>query len=317
MVKVLITGITGFAGSYLAEYLLNQGHEVFGALRWRSRMENIEHFKNRLKLINIDLKDTHNVTSCLKSIQPDEIYHLAAQSFVPTSFEAPNETLTNNITTTVNVLEAMRSLPNSPKIHIAGSSEEYGMVFPHELPLTEASPLRPLSPYAVSKVATEKLALQYHRSYGIKAVVTRAFNHEGPRRGEVFVTSNFAKQIAEIEKGLKEPVIYVGNLEAQRDYSDVRDIIVAYHLSLQKCDFGEVYNVCSERSWKIQAVLDYLLSQSKVKIRVETDPKRLRPSDVELLQGNCAKFKEKTGWQPKIPFEQTLMDTLDYWRQRV
>jgi len=317
MKRALITGITGFVGPHLAEYLLKQGYEVYGTVRWRSNPETLAEIRDRIKIVSSDLKDAHNVNTCLQKVEPDEIYHLAAQSFVPTSFEAPNETLINNIATTANILEAMRLLSNKPKMQMAGSSEEYGLVYPDEVPIRETNPLRPLSPYGVSKVACDKLTLQYHHSYGLKTVVTRAFNHEGPKRGEVFVTSNFAKQIAEIEAGRKKPVIYVGNLEAQRDYSDVRDIVKAYHLSLQKCDPGEVYNICSERSWKIKDVLAYLLSLSKVKVDIEKDPTRMRPSDVEVLKGDCTKFREKTGWKPEIAFEKTLEDTLKYWREKI
>jgi GDP-4-dehydro-6-deoxy-D-mannose reductase len=188
---------------------------------------------------------------------------------------------------------------------------------PNELPIRESNPLRPLSPYGVSKVATDMLGYQYYQSYKLKIVRTRAFNHTGPRRGEVFVTSNFVKQIALIEKGIQEPVLRVGNLNAQRDFSDVRDVVKAYWLSLQKCKFGEVYNICSEKSRTIKSIVEFLLEKSKVKIKVRRDPDRMRPSDVEILFGNCSKFKRKTGWKPTIPFERTLEDLLDYWRALV
>jgi GDP-4-dehydro-6-deoxy-D-mannose reductase len=200
------------------------------------------------------------------------------------------------------------------RIQIAGSSEEYGMVYENEIPIKETNPLRPLSPYAVSKVAHDLLGYQYYKSYKLYIVRTRGFNHSGPRRGEVFVESNFPKQIAEIEKGLKEPVIHVGNLEAKRDFTDVRDMVRGYWLSLEKCDPGEVYNICSGRAFKIKEVLDILLSLSKVKVEVKQDPTRMRPSDVPILLGDHTKFSEKTGWQPTIPFEKTLEDILNYWR---
>lgn len=217
---------------------------------------------------------------------------------------------------TIHLFEASRKSEIDPKIQVAGSSEEYGMVYPNELPIKETNPLRPLSPYGVSKVAQDKLAYQYHKSYGLKIVVTRAFNHTGPRRGEVFVTSSFAKQIAEIEKG-KEPIMYVGNLDAQRDFSDVRDVVRAYWLALEKCEFGEVYNICSEKTRTIQEVLNLLLSMTNKNIEVRQDPSRMRPSDVEILQGDCSKFKQQTGWKPTIPFERTMEDLLNYWRERV
>src|SRR3989338_8716304 len=312
--RILITGITGFVGSHLAEHLLSRGDDVYGTMRWRSRLDNIVHIKDKLKLIESDIRDSYSIEKAIKSTQPDVIFHLAAQSYVHTSFHAPQETLSTNIIGTVNLLEAVRSSGLDPVIQIAGSSEEYGLVMPHETPIKETNPLRPLSPYGVSKVAEDMIAYQYHKSYGLKTVITRAFNHEGPRRGDVFSTSNFAKQIAEIEKGVKQPVMFVGNLNASRDFKDVRDVVRAYTLAVQKCDYGEAYNICSGRSWKINDMLQLLLSFSKKKIEVRQDPARMRPSDVEILLGDYSKFHKKTGWQPKIPFEQTMKDLLDYWR---
>jgi len=317
MEKVLISGISGFVGSHLAEYLLDEGLDVHGTIRWRSRLDNIQHIQNKLELIDTDIRDAHSVKKTINDVEPDYIFHLAAQSFVPTSWKSPSETLETNIIGALNLFEAIRTSNVDPKIQIAGSSEEYGLIYPDELPIKETNPLRPLSPYGVSKVAMDLLGYQYHQSYGLKIVRTRAFNHTGPRRGEVFVCSDFAKQIAEIEAGKRNPVIHVGNLDAQRDFSDVRDIVRAYWLSLQKCDFGEVYNICSEKPRTIQSVLDLLLGKSKVKIEVKQDPNKMRPSDVEILHGDCAKFKEKTGWKPTIPFEQTMEDLLEYWRRLV
>lgn len=317
MKRALITGITGFVGSHLADFLLANGYEVAGTYRWRSRTENIDHLRDKIRLIDTDIKDAYNMEKTVKEVEPDEIYHLAAQSFVPSSWEAPQETLITNIIGTVNVLEAARKCKNEVRIHIAGSSEEYGLVMPNETPIKETNPLRPLSPYGVSKVASDKLACQYHYSYGLKTVVTRAFNHSGPRRGEVFVDSNFAKQIALIEKKKAEAVLSVGNLTAQRDFTDVRDVVKAYHLSLQKCDFGDVYNICSEKTRTMQDVLDMLLKMTKVKVTIKQDPKRMRPSDVQILLGDCSKFRNKTGWKPTIPYEKTLEDTLNFWRERV
>ena len=318
MTRALITGITGFVGSHLAEYLLSKGVEVDGTYRWRSRMDNIEGIRHDIGLIDCDVKDPFSVLQTLKKSNPDYVFHLAAQSFVRTSFDYPGETITANVNGTLNLLEGVRKANIDPVIQVACSSEEYGFVAPNEVPITEKNPLRPLSPYGVSKVAEDLLALQYHRSYGIKTVITRAFNHEGPRRGDVFVTSNFAKQIVEIEKGKREPVIYVGNLNAQRDYTDVRDMVRAYHLAVQKCEYGEPYNICSGKPWIINNMLDYLVSKSSVKnIRKVVDSSRMRPSDVEILQGDSTKFREKTGWKPEIPFEKTLEDTLDYWREKI
>jgi GDP-4-dehydro-6-deoxy-D-mannose reductase len=317
--RVLITGITGFAGSHLAEYILANHPEtkVSGIVRWRSRMENISHLHGAVELIEADLKDMTSLEACLAEARPDRIFHLAAQSYVPASWKCPAETFAINAIGQVNLFEALRRLALSPRIQVAGSSEEYGQVFPHEVPMKETNPLRPLSPYAVSKVAQDLLGFQYFMSYQLPIVRTRGFNHTGPRRGEVFVTSALARQIAEIEKGRREPVIRVGNLEAKRDFSDVRDIAAAYWLSLEKGVPGEVYNIGSGVARSIGELLDSLLSLSTVKVRVEVDPARLRPSDVPILLADSSKFASLTGWQPKIPFEQTLRDLLDYWRARV
>ncbi|HLC77334.1 MAG TPA: GDP-mannose 4,6-dehydratase [archaeon] len=314
--KALITGITGFVGSHLAEHLLARGDEVYGTMRWRSRMDNINHIKNKIKFIETDIRDSYSIEKAIMSVEPDVIFHLAAQSFVHTSFHAPQETLSTNIIGTVNLLEAIRNSKISPVIQIAGSSEEYGLVHENETPIKETNQLRPLSPYAVSKVAQDLLGYQYHKSYGIKTVITRAFNHEGPRRGEVFSTSNFAKQIAEIERGA-EPVIQVGNLDSSRDFTDVRDVVRAYTVAVEKCDYGEAYNICSGKAWKISEMLKLLLSMSTKKIEIREDPARMRPSDVQLLLGDFSKFHKKTGWKPEIPFDKTMKDLLDYWRKLV
>ena len=317
MKRCLITGVTGFVGSYLAEMLLDKGMEVYGTIRWRSRMDNIELIKDKIHFIDADIKDAHSMQNVIDEAQPDFIFHLAAQSFVLSSWHAPAETLTTNIIGNLNLLEAIRKAGIDPVIQIAGSSEQYGMVYPNEVPIRETNPLRPMSPYGVSKVTQDLLSRQYFMSYGLKAVVTRAFNHTAGRRGEVFVTSNFAKQVAEIEKGIKKPIIYVGNLTAQRDWTDVRDIVRAYWLAVTKCDYGEVYNICSGKTRTVQSVLDLLLGMSNKNITVKQDPARMRPSDVEILQGDYSKFRDKTGWKPEISFEKTMQDLLDYWRERV
>ncbi|MDP2924252.1 MAG: GDP-mannose 4,6-dehydratase [Candidatus Omnitrophota bacterium] len=316
--KVLITGITGFVGSHLSEYLLNKKDvEIYGIIRWRSDIKNISHIKEKIKLYEADIRDFVSVKGMIAKIKPDKIFHLAAQSFVGASFGAPQETLTTNIVGELNIFEAVRSLRINPFILIAGSSEEYGLVHKNELPIKETNPLRPLSPYAVSKVTQDILGYQYFKSYGLNIIVTRAFNHTGPRRGEPFVSSNFAKQIAMIEKGKQEPVINVGNLETVRDFSDVRDVVRAYWLSLDKCKPGEVYNICSGKGYKIKEILNILLSLTKERVKIKEDPERLRPSDVPVLIGDCAKFRKATGWKPEIPFEKTLEDLLNYWRENI
>jgi len=317
--RVLITGITGMAGSHLADYLLEIGGiEIHGIKRWRSRDENIKHFIDKITLHECELMDAFSVKKVLKYVRPERIYHLAAQSFVPTSWNSPADTLMNNIIGELNILEAIREMDSKRvRVQIAGSSEEYGLVSENETPIKETNPLRPLSPYAVSKIGQDYLAYQYYKSYGIFSVRTRAFNHTGPRRGEVFVTSSFAKQIALIEKGLQKPVIHVGNLEARRDFSDIRDVVKAYYLSLEKGEAGEVYNIGNDKAYSIRKVLDILLSYSKIKVSIEEDPERMRPSDVPLLVCDSSKFREKTGWRPEIPFEKTLEDLLNYWKERI
>lgn len=315
--KVLIAGITGFAGSHLAELWLNKGADVYGITRWRSKTDNIDHIRNSVNVINADIRDGYSLLEVFRNVKPDYCFHLAAQSFVLESWNSPLETMHTNVLGTVNVLEAIRREAPNCKVVIAGSSEEYGLVLDGETPIVEANPLRPMSPYGVSKVATDKLGCLYHISYGLQIVVTRAFNHTGPRRGEVFVTSNFAKQIASIEAGISEPTLYVGNLEAYRDWTDVRDTVEAYYLAITEGTPGEVYNICSGKVTKIADVLDMLKTMSNTHIEVKQDPKRMRPSDIPLLLGDCTKFREKTGWQPKIPFRQTLEDLLNYWRARV
>lgn len=314
--KALVTGISGFVGSHMAELLLHKGVEVVGTIRNRSRMNHIEHIAKDLHLVECELRDPFSVETLVKTEKPDLIFHLAAQSFVPTSWNSPMDTINNNIAGQLNLFEAVRRFDLPTKIQIACSSEEYGHVEPHEAPILESNPLRPLSPYAISKVAQDLMGYQYYKSYGIHAVRTRTFNHTGPRRGEQFVTSNFAKQIADIEKGLKEPIIYVGNLEAKRDFTDARDVVRAYWLSLEKGKPGEVYNIASGTCWKISEMLELLLSFSNVNIEVRPDPARMRPSDVELLLGNYDNFHKATGWKPEIPFEKTMEDLLNYWRSQ-
>lgn len=317
--RVLITGITGFAGSHLAEYILanHSNVSVFGMVRWRSRMDNILQIQDKIELVEADLKDMVSLKAVLADVKPDRIFHLAAQSFVPTSWKCPAETFAINAIGEINLFESILALNQKPKIQIAGSSEEYGQVFSNEIPMKETNPLRPLSPYAVSKIAQDMLAFQYQKSYGVRAVRTRGFNHTGPRRGDVFVTSSFARQIAEIEKKKRPPVIHVGNLEAKRDFTDVRDMVRAYWLSLEKGVEGEVYNIGSGQAYSMQEVLDLLMSLSRSKMEVKVDPARLRPSDVPVLLSDSSKFRALTGWRPMIPFKQTILDLLNYWRERV
>ncbi|HCW51747.1 MAG TPA: GDP-mannose 4,6-dehydratase [Clostridiales bacterium] len=316
--RVLITGVTGFAGSHLAEYAMVQpGVEVYGTSRTRSRLGNISHLLDKLKLVECDLRDPFSVERAIDEVRPDFLFHLAAQSFVPASWTAPEETITTNVLGQLHLLEAVRKHCPGIRIQIACSSEEYGLVHPDEIPINEDNPLRPLSPYGVSKVAQDLLGYQYHQSYGLWIVRTRAFNHTGPRRGEVFAVSSFAKQVAEIEAGLRPPVLFCGNLDARRDFTDVRDMVQAYWLALEHGEPGEVYVIASGRSYTMREVLDLILEMARVPVEVRVDPGRLRPSDVPVLEGDSSKFRAKTGWAPTIPLSETLSDLLDYWRERV
>ncbi|MHB1131318.1 MAG: GDP-mannose 4,6-dehydratase [Chloroflexota bacterium] len=342
MVRALITGVTGMAGSHLAEYLLSRGDlEVCGTYRWRSRMDNLDDLSRAgklsilqpgvadhdlvarsikpgaLNMVEMDLLDAWSVRTVMAGLRPDYVFHLAAQSFVPTSWHLPAETFQVNTVGQINLFEAMRAAGVNPLVQVAGSSEEYGLVLPHEVPMTEGNALRPLSPYAVSKVAQELLAWQYHRSYGLRTVVTRGFNHTGPRRGDFFVTSSFAKQIVEIELDQRPPVVYVGDLESKRDWTDVRDTVRGYWLSLEKGEPGEVYNVGSGSTRSVGEMLQVLLGLTEARIDVKVDPARLRPSDVKILWADCTKFRQQTDWQPQITFEQTMRDLLDYWRKKL
>lgn len=317
--KVLITGITGFAGSHLADYLLanEPTAEVAGLYRWRSRTENVEHLAGRVALVECDVRDATATREAVESFRPDFIFHLAAQSFVPSSWRAPQETLSTNLLGQLNIFEAVRKSGLNCRIQIAGSSEEYGLVHAHELPITEDQPLRPLSPYAVSKVAQDALAYQYFMSYGMPIIRTRGFNHTGPRRPSVFVCSDFARQVVEIELGLRAPEIRVGNLDARRDFTDVRDIVRGYWLALSKGEPGEVYNLATGTSWGIGDLLNKLIALAGVTVKIVQDPARLRPSDVPRLEGDASRLKAATGWAPTIPFETTLRDLLEFWRTRL
>ena len=318
--NALITGITGFVGSHLAEYLLaHQPHvSVHGLKRWRSPLDNIQGILGRVQLWDGDLRDLKSMTQIMQLVRPDVIYHLAAQSYVPTSFDAPNDTIETNVIGTVNLLEAVRFAGIDPMIHVCSSSEVYGQVRPDEVPITEDTPLRPASPYAVSKVGEDMVGYQYFLTYGLKTIRTRMFTHTGPRRGSVFAASAFAKQIAQIELGMQEPTLLVGNLDSVRTFADVRDTVRAYWLLTEKCQPGEVYNIGGNRTMTIGEMLDILLGFSRhLSIKVEVSPALLRPSDVTLQIPSIDKFVAHTGWQPEIPLEQTLQDLLDYWRNRL
>jgi GDP-4-dehydro-6-deoxy-D-mannose reductase len=316
MKKVLITGINGFVGSHLAEYVLeNNLGEVYGTVRGKTpSYVNIEKIRDKINVMSCDLVDAFSTDNVIKEVQPDLVFHIAAQAFVPSSWKSPAETMNSNVMGSLNLFEAIRRNDIDPRIQIACSSEEYGLVLPNEVPIKETNPLRPLSPYGVSKVAMDLLGYQYFKSYGMKIVRTRAFNHSGPRRGQEYVDSNWARQVALIEKGKQKPELFVGSLTARRDFTHVRDIVRAYWIAATKATPGEVYNICTGKDYSMQEVLDMLLKLTNKKIKVTQDPERMRPSDVEILLGDCSKFKKETGWKPEISYEQTLKETLDYWR---
>lgn len=320
--SILITGVTGFVGSHLADYILDSHPEfnIIGFARWRSPKDNIIHLGDSVHIEHGDLTDFPSVLSMLKKHRPEFIFHLAAQSYVDFSFRSPITTLNSNIIGTANLLEAVRELKNNsgydPIVHVCSSSEVYGQVTKDEVPIKETNPFRPASPYAVSKVGQDMLAFQYWLSWKIKTIRSRMFTHTGPRRGEVFALSNFAKQVAAIETGRQEPVVKVGNLESVRTWMDVRDAVQAYWMMVEKCPPGEVYNIGGAKTMTIGEMLKKLISFSTKKdIKIEVDSARLRPSDVTFQIPSVEKFKKATGWEPQIPFDKTVLDTLNYWRE--
>lgn len=312
--KALITGVTGFVGSHLADYLIDQqGVEVHGIRRPRSRTEFLRY---DVHYHEGDVTDLHAMEAIMEAVKPNFVFHLAAQSFVPLSWRAPSSTLTTNIIGTLHTLEAVRRECPSAVVQVAGSSEEYGLVIPEECPVNENQPLRPQSPYGVSKVAADLLAQQYHKSYGIKVIITRSFNSTGPRRGEVFICSKIAKALVE-QGGADKPVLQLGNLEAVRDFTDVRDIVVAYWFAVNECEPGIPYNIGTGKGYTIQQIVDLFAEIISKPIAVEQDSKFMRPSDVPLLICDSTSFRSATDWMPTIPFKQSLRDLLEYWRKNV
>lgn len=314
--RALITGINGFVGSHLAEYLLaytdwQVAGTVYGPL------DNILHLRERLELYPVELSRLSAAVSALEETRPDVIVHLAAQAVPALSHHDPWPTLETNIRLQLNILQAAVQLGLNCRILVVGSGEEYGRARPEELPIAEDTPLRPLNAYAVSKVAQEMLGLQYHLAYGLPVVMVRPFNHIGPRQGLGFVAPDFARQVAEAEAGLREPVVDVGNVDVSRDFSDVRDVVRGYHLAVTQGEPGEVYNLGSERARSVRELLEMLMAESHVKLDVRQDPARLRLADVPVMVSDCRKFRQRTGWQTTIPFEQSVKDVLDYWRERV
>ncbi len=312
--KALITGISGFVGSHLAEYLLEAtdwqvAGTVFGPYG------NIADLCGQLELYPAELSRLDVMTFILEQSQPDVIFHLAAQPLVTASRLDPWGTLETNIRMQLNVLEGVARVRPDCRVLVVGSSEEYGLVSPEDLPIDEDTPLRPLSAYALSKVAQDLMGLQYFLTHGLQVVRVRPFNHIGPRQRLGFVASDFASQIAAAEAGLQPPVIEVGNLAARRDLSDVRDVVRAYAMLITQGEPGEVYNIGSGESYSVQALLDRLLAMSQVAVEVRQDPNRLRPSEVPDMICDATRIRERTGWQTTIPIEQSLREVLEYWRQ--
>jgi len=317
-VRVLITGITGFVGAHLAERLAaEQPHvELFGMRRWRSPVADIAHLASGLALVEGDLLDAASLQRVVASVRPDAIFHLAASSSVAASWDTPNEVLQVNVAGTLHLFEAVRQLRLDPVIVLACSAEAYGDVGPSDLPIREGQGFRPLSPYAVSKAAVDLFGYQFFRSHGARVVRLRLFNHVGPRQAERFVVSGLARQIAAVEAGAMPPRLAVGNLEARRDFVDVRDVARAYWLAATRGVPGEAYNVCSGEARSVREVLDLLLARSARPIEVVVDPERLRPAELPVLLGDPRKLREATGWRAEVPFPDTLADVLEYWRAR-
>jgi len=327
MTKALITGITGMVGSHMADYILdNTDWDVIGMYRWRSPLDNISHLvprvnrNDRVSLIYGDLRDSTSVNNVIKDVRPDFVFHLAAQSFPKTSFISPEDTLDTNVQGTFRVLEALREFAPEAIVHVCASSEVFGRVPKEKLPIDEECTFHPASPYAISKVGTDLAGRYYAEAYGMRVMTTRMFTHTGPRRGDVFAESTFAKQIAMIEYGLQDPIIKVGNLDSLRTFADVRDAVRAYYLLVTENPIGgEYYNIGGQYTTTIREMLDTQISMSTKsdEISVEVDPERLRPIDADLQVPNTKKFFSHTGWKPEISFETTMADLLDYWRKRV
>ena len=327
MIKTaFITGITGMVGSHLTDFLLeNTDWEIYGLCRWRSPLDNLSHLlprinaRDRVHLVYGDLRDYLSIHEAVKKAQPDYVFHLAAQSYPKTSFDSPLDTLETNVQGTANVLEALRKNDINAITHVCASSEVFGRVPKEKLPIDEECTFHPASPYAISKVGTDLLGRYYAEAYNMTVMTTRMFTHTGPRRGDVFAESTFAKQIAMIEAGLIPPVVKTGNLDSLRTFADVRDAVRAYYLLVTvNPKAAAYYNIGGTYTCSVADMLKTLLSMSSHNgIQVETDPERLRPIDADLQVPNTEKFKAVTGWEPVIPFEQTMADLLEYWRERV
>lgn len=311
--KILITGINGFAASHLARRLVSYGHEVHGTARVRSDLHRLNDIIDSIKIHLIELTDSHSVSGVLDSIKPDQIYHLAAQSYVRSSWETPLETYRINVDGTINILEAAHKMEKCPEILITSTSEIYGE---KAGAMNEETIAEPNTHYGISKYAQDLIGQMYAKAYKMPIVITRSFNVTGPGRASVFVDSNFARQVAEIEAGKKEQVIEHGNLETYRDFTDVRDVVCGYILALESKDWGEVFCFGSGVPIQIKDMLSTLVSFSNKTIETKVDPSRFRPIDTASSYADFSKAK-KLGWEPEIPFKQSMEDLLNYWREKV
>lgn len=318
--RVLITGITGFVGSHLADYLLaNTDYKIFGLKRVNSSLRNIAHILDKLTLINGDLIDQTSLANALRTSKPDYIYHLGAYSWVTPSWDMPAAYMQVNAIGTINLFEALRTTNYKPRILISCTPEEYGDVPENLIPITEETKLSPVNLYASSKLAQEAVCQAYQASYGFKIIRTRAFNHEGPRRDKLGALSSFAYQIASIEKELQKPVVRVGNLSAKRNFTDVRDMVEAYYLAIEKGIPGQLYLIGSDQIYTIRECLEMLIALSPLRNRIKYKvvQERVRPTELRILIGKFDKFEQLTNWKPKIKFEQTLKDILEFWRGQI
>lgn len=321
--RVLLTGVAGFAGSHLAEYLLsdarvgaaNEAVELHGVVHRHDRR--IYHLRHRMQLHRGDLRNGLWVNDLIQLVKPDYVLHLAAWSDVGGSWQQPWTTYELNIQCQLHLLEAIRRWAPACRVLVATSNEVYGLLDPADLPVDEATPFRPNNPYGVSKIAQDMMALQYWLSHQIPTLRVRSFNHIGPGQADDFVASTLARQIAEIEIGERPPVVIVGNLDAQRDFTDVRDVMRAYWLVITKGEAGQVYNVGSGQARPVRWLLETLLTLTSVQVEVKIDPTRLRPSDVPMSVCDNRRLVEATGWQPQVDLRQSLQDLLDGWRKEV
>jgi GDP-4-dehydro-6-deoxy-D-mannose reductase len=312
-----ITGIAGFAGSFLAEELLRSNYTVTGSILEHESTENIEHLADRIWLEQLDVLDSHTCRSLLERLKPDYVFHLAAIASVGKSFDLERLTFRVNFHGTLNMLEAARQARSLKKFLFVGSADAYGIFKPENKTLSEGQPLNPISPYGIGKAAAEYAVRYYYRQYELPVVTARSFNHSGPRQTEHFVIPAFARQIVAIEMRAQEPILRVGDLSTRRDFSDVRDIVRGYRLIAEKGQTGEVYQLCSGRAVSIRKVLDTLVGKSSQKIKVETDPARLRKSDIPVLRGSNRKAASEVGFKNDFRLSDTLADTLNYWRERL